>query len=387
MLSHGACGPASGTRGGREPSRGAVSERAGATYSMAGLGGQPAAGPKTDMMLLNELSQRLGEVIIKPDPKQVSRVPPFEFEAELMLDKRFATGRGSSKKLAQQAAAKRLLAQFPPDLLLAQFPRPTPGVEATAHGSVDEIDSAERERRPSASNAEFELHRDARRESELHAKFTSLPPAPLFLDLEFGYERAGPLLALVQLAGRGGPAHLLDTVAEPRLAELLTRMLPHDATERVVLHGGGQDQLVLASHGVLFRELRVFDTQVAHEILTGKKERSLHDTVEHWLGSDHGLVPNKDSDDMRRFMKNNQWLLAPRPLPPFALQYAAKDVLCLEPTYNAMLKKLDSAQLALALRLSVDKDELERWRKTQAEEKWRASKAAPAAAADHAHPL
>jgi hypothetical protein len=354
---------------------------------MADLGGQPAAGPKTDMSLLHELSQRLGEVIIKPDPTQVSTVPPV-FQAELLLDKRFATGRGSSKKLAQQAAAKLLLAQFPPDLLLAQFPRPTPGVEATAHGSVDEIDSAERESRPSASIAEFELHRDARRESELHAKFTSLPPAPLFLDLEFGWvpDHAYPILALAQLAGRGGPAHLLDTVAEPRLAALLTRMLPHDAAERVVLHGGGQDELVLASHGVLFRGLRVFDTQVAHEILTGKKERSLRVTVEHWLGSDHGLVPkNKDSDEMRRFMKNNQWL--ERPLPPFALQYAAQDVLCLEPTYNAMLRQLDSAQLALALRLSVDKGELERWRKTQAEETWRASKAAPAAAADQAHPL
>jgi ribonuclease D len=191
----------------------------------------------------------------------------------------------------------------------------------------------------------------------------------------------------VQLAGRGGPAHLLDTVAEPRLAALLERILPHNATERVVLHGGGQDELVLTSHGIQFRGLRVFDTQVAHEILTGEKERSLRDTVQHWLPVlQHGLLPSKGSDEMSRFMANNQWL-APRPLPLFALQYAAQDVLCLEPTYKAMLEELDSDQLALALRLSVDKDALRRWRKTRAEEQWRASKAAPAAAADQAHPL
>jgi hypothetical protein len=299
---------------------------------MSGSVGQSASVPKNELMRLNELKQKQaykGNVLVKLDKKEGTEYEDYKyFLAGLFFV--------SVKELVDHPA----------------FSTPV-GVEAT----VDE-----------PWIAKFEYHRNAL--PELHALHDN-PPAPIFLDLEFG--RGSRELALVQLAGRGGPAHLLDTVAVPRLVELLESVLLHDATERVVLHGGEQDALVLASYNI--SGLRVFDTQVAHEILTGRVENNLRDTVKVY----HGLVPNKDPQ-MLEFMENNQWLLAPRPLPQFALQYAAQDVLCLERMYNAMLDKLTPEQLELTLQLSVDKKALRDWRNTRAKEKMRASRASAATA-------
>ena len=108
------------------------------------------------------------------------------------------------------------------------------------------------------------------------------------------------------------------------------KMWISDPSVIVVLHGARSDRIALERIGV--RITNLFDTQVAHEVLTGEQSCGLARVLKHWLNV--GIT--KDSPEMKKFMAQpGGW--ADRPLPPYVIEYAANDVKYLPQLYDKMV--------------------------------------------------
>jgi len=164
--------------------------------------------------------------------------------------------------------------------------------------------------------------------------------AALCLDLEWDSHDPNTPLSLIQAAtgtgtGTGtGQPFLLDVVRVPSAAAVnVSRMSSLGeiiaSQHPVAMHAAAQDRLVLQRHGIAL--VNLFDTQIAHELLTGARRKSLRDVLQHWLGIDI----SKGGELMRRFMQTpHAW--TSRPLPDYVLDYAAEDVRHLPQLYATM---------------------------------------------------
>ena len=156
----------------------------------------------------------------------------------------------------------------------------------------------------------------------------------LCLDLEWDSHSPQDLpLSLVQVAVES-EIHVLDAVTVPDLLRMPSggeNLAEHiQSTETLkVMHAAIRDKEVLWKRGVSVK--RLFDTQVAHGLLTGVWGASLQTVVEHWLDVKIDKGGNRVKDFMK---KNHEWVK--RPLPDFIIQYAADDVVHLPALYRAM---------------------------------------------------
>ncbi len=167
------------------------------------------------------------------------------------------------------------------------------------------------------------------RPEALEAALAPLHDAPLLtVDTEFTWERTyGPILALVQVAGRlGDRVHAV--AVDPLRVDLapLVRLLA-EPTRLKVVHAGRQDlEILLALHGAPITP--VFDTQRAAALLGFGHQVGYAGLVERLLGL--------------RIDKGEQWSgWTRRPLRPEQVEYALGDVIPLLDAYDRVIAELE----------------------------------------------
>eukprot|EP00959_Pyramimonas_sp_CCMP1952_P331635 6944402-Pyramimonas_sp.AAC.1 len=160
----------------------------------------------------------------------------------------------------------------------------------------------------------------------------------LCLDFEWDAHNHSLPLQLVQVAVGGCGPYVFDTQHVRNLLRLESfgSLLGRSAPIKV-LHDARADTVTLKSNlSADFAFAPLFDTQVAHRVLTGEfnDARGLDYVLKHWLG----VHIEKKSALVKTFMRTpGAW--AKRPLPQEMIIYAADDVRHLAKLYEAMRAK------------------------------------------------
>lgn len=191
----------------------------------------------------------------------------------------------------------------------------------------------------------FAYHQDepaaAAAVERLAAQLAAHPERALCLDFEWDSHQSELPLSLVQAAVLPGDVspedvHLFDGVlAFDVVRAFLMAQLASPSSDKVVkvLHDARGDTRALKSNLQPTFEFRnLFDTQVAHQVLTSESESGLGAVIKYWLP---GTEIKKKEPNVKRFMRTpGNWTT--RPLPLYILEYAADDVRHLPALYVKM---------------------------------------------------
>ena len=174
------------------------------------------------------------------------------------------------------------------------------------------------------------------------------------MDLEWDSHSRRRELSLVQIAAGAESHFVLDAKTSPQsvftIGEPSLKVILESAHATVVMHGAVADRGILSRNGVKLRKL--FDTQIAHWLLTGERSKSLAHVLEHWLD----IHVDKGGIQMKAFMRTPH-LWAARPLPDFVVHYALQDVQFLPALYDAMREEAEQeGTLGLIYERSMGKE-------------------------------
>ncbi|KAK3267242.1 hypothetical protein CYMTET_24188 [Cymbomonas tetramitiformis] len=163
----------------------------------------------------------------------------------------------------------------------------------------------------------------------------------LCLDFEWDSHASEKPMQLLQVATEDGCIHVFDAKHVPEFPALFNRLFLQSSSMVKVLHDARADTLMLRSNlseGFAFAPL--YDTQVAHAVLTGHPERSLAQVLKHWLGIDIKKRTKRVNDFLRT---PGKW--SERPLPQYIIDYAAEDVVHLPRLYSTQMEEATSRGL------------------------------------------
>lgn len=194
---------------------------------------------------------------------------------------------------------------------------------------------------------EFAYHQDeaaaAAAVDRLAAQLAAHPECALCLDFEWDSHQSALPLSLVQAAVLPGDVSPRDVhVFDGKLAFGVVRAFLDAQLASLspvkVLHDARADARVLKSNLQPTFEFRnLFDTQVAHQVLTSEPNSGLGAVIKHWLP---GTEIKKKDPTVKRFMRNpGNWMM--RPLPLYILEYAADDVRHLPALYVKMKEEAE----------------------------------------------
>eukprot|EP00966_Prymnesium_polylepis_P096849 2244007-Prymnesium_polylepis.1 len=162
----------------------------------------------------------------------------------------------------------------------------------------------------------------------------------LCLDLEWNSHAVETLpLSLLQFNTTGSSPVIIDAILlrdagvdllgfGPPAYVSLRELIVSQQTVKV-LHDARQDAKVLEKRGCQLG--KCFDTQIAHEQLTGEGQKGLGYVLDYWLS-----VPLAKSDEMKRRMRQIDFWER-RPLDAITLEYAAADVRHLPALYQRLV--------------------------------------------------
>ena len=197
-------------------------------------------------------------------------------------------------------------------------------------------------------------HDDAN--TQMHVQFVlnaarANPEAPICMDLEFdGHDPDALPLSLIQLAVQDSPSSIAVLVFDAvRVPNIVQRFKPLLEAERPlkVMHGALMDAKVLAKVGIRLRGL--FDTQLAHWLLHSCQQSQYQRAIEHAVRERLGV----SRPALPRGFYNTQHVWMQRPLPTYALAYAANDVRDMPALFEQMRQRATQQQFATILQRGV----------------------------------